>query len=142
MQPASDGRVYRKGPGGKQTNLWAMPGWHRAVFVSDDGRHLVKCYGGLNLVPIDYDPDMSLVEVWREGNLTHRFSLRTVVGDLSAMSRTSSHYAWGSCLRFESDTRFVVALDVYHANGDLIWKKVVLDVVTGQLRRTNEVIPR
>jgi hypothetical protein len=93
-------------------------------------------------VPIDYDPDMSLVEVWREGTLTHRLSLRTVVGDLSAMPRTSSHYAWGSCLRFESATRFVVALDAYAANGDLIWKKVILDVTTGQLRRTNEIISR
>jgi hypothetical protein len=85
---------------------------------------------------------MPLVEVWREGTLTHRLSLRTVVGNLSTMARTSSHYAWGSCLRFGSKTRFVVALDAYATNGDLIWKKVVLDVVSGQLRHTNEVIPR
>lgn len=142
MQPGFDATVYRKSPEGRRTILWTMPGWHRSAFVSDDGRHLVKCYGGLNLVPIDYDPNMSLVEVWREGTLTHRLSLRAVVGDLSRMNRTASHYAWGSCLRFESATRFVLGLNAYAANGDLIWKKAVLDVVTGQLRRTNEVIPR
>jgi len=142
MKPDSDGRVYRKGPGGERIDLWVMPGWNRAVFVSDDGRHLVKCYGGLNLVPRDYDPEMSLVEVWRQGTLIHRLSLRAVVGNLSALLRTPSHYAWGSCVRFESATRFVVGLDGYDANGDFIWRKVVLDVVSGQLRRTNELIRR
>lgn len=141
-QPGSDAKVFRRGPGGQRTNLWAIPGWHRAAFVSDDGRHLVTCYGGLNLVPIDYDPDMPLLEIWRDGTLAHRLSLRAVVRDLSAMPRTSSHYAWGSCVRFESETHFVVALDAYAENGDLIWKKLVLDVVSGHLRRTNEVIPR
>jgi len=142
MKPDSDGRVYRKGPGGERIDLWVMPGWNHAVFVSDDGRHLVKCYGGLNLVPRDYDPEMSLVEVWRQGTLIHRLSLRAVVGNLSTLLRTPSHYAWGSCVRFESATRFVVGLDGYDANGDFIWRKVVLDVVSGQLRRTNELIRR
>ena len=142
MKPGSDGRVYRKSASGEQTRLWVMPGWHRAAFVSDDGRHLVKCYSGLNLVPVNYDPDMSLVEVWRQGALTHRLSLRTVVGDLSAVPRTSSHYAWGSCRGFESETRFVLAVDTYDADGDLIWRKLVLDVSSGQLRRTNEIVPR
>lgn len=142
MQPGRDAVVYRKSPEGNRTALWTMPGWHRAAFVSDDGRHLVKCNSGLNFVPIDYDADMSLVEIWREGTLIHRLSLRAVVGDPSRMIRTASHYVWGSCLRFESPTRFVLGLDAYAANGDLIWKKAVLDVVTGQLFRTNEVIPR
>lgn len=142
MKPDSGGRVYRKGPGGEQIDLWVMPDWHRAVFVSDDGRHLVKCYGGLNLVPLDYDRDMSLVEVWRQGAFIHRLSLRAVVGNLSAMPRTASHYAWGDCLRFESETRFVIALEGYAANGDLIWKKAVLNVMSGQLLRTNELIRR
>lgn len=118
------------------------PHWHRAVFVSDDGRHLVKCYGGLNLVPLDYDPDMSLVEVWRQGAFIHRLSLRAVFRNPSAMPRTVSHYAWGGCLRFESETRFVIALEGYGANGDLIWKKAVLNVMSGQLMRTNELIRR
>ena len=142
MKLDSGGGIYRKGLGGERIDLWAMPGLHRAVFVSDDGRHLVKCYSGLNLVPLDYEPEMSLVEVWRQGTLIHRLSLRAVVGNLSAMPRTVSHYAWGSCLRFESETRFVIALQGHAANGDLIWKKMVLDVVSGQLRRTNQLIPQ
>ncbi len=132
LNPDSDGRVYRKGPDGQQIDLWVMPGWHRYVFVSDDGRHLVKCHS--NLVPRDYDPEMSLIEVWREGTLIHRLSLRAVVGDLSTLMRTASHYAWGLCLDFESPTRFVFGLEGYG------WRKVVLDVVSGQLRRTNETI--
>jgi hypothetical protein len=142
LNPTSDGRVYRKGADGQKIDLWVMPGWHRAVFVSDDGRHLVKCYGGLNLVPIRYDPEMSLVEVWRQGALVHRLSLRAVVGNLSAMPRTVSHYAWGSCLRFETETRFIVALEGHAANGDSIWRKLVLNVDSGQLQRTSELIPR
>ncbi|MGH8767480.1 MAG: hypothetical protein ACREVT_04770, partial [Burkholderiales bacterium] len=99
-------------------------------------------YGGLNLVPLDYDPDMSLVEVWRQGAFIHRLSMRAVFGNPSAMPRTVSHYAWGDCLRFESKTRFVIALEGYGANGDLIWKKAVLNVMSGQLMRTNELIRR
>lgn len=142
MVPGSDGRFFRKDSDGRSTDLWVIPGWHRAVFVSNDGRHIVKCYGGLNLVPIRFDPAMSLVEIWRDGVLKHQLSLQTVVGDPSKMIRTVSHYAWGSCLRFESETRFVIALDGYAENGDLIWKKVVLNAVSGQLRRTNELIRR
>lgn len=140
LNPDSDGRVYRKGPDGQQIDLWVMPGWHRGVYVSDDGRHLVKCHS--NLVPRDYDPEMSLIEVWREGTLIHRLSLRAVVGDLSTLMRTASHYTWGLCLHFESPTRFVSGFQGYGAepNYGLIWRKVVLDVVSGQLRRTNETI--
>lgn len=140
LNPDTDGRVYRKGPEGEQIDLWVLPGWHRHVFVSDDGRHLVKCHG--NFVPLDYDPEMSLIEVWREGTLIHRLSLRAVVGDLSTLMRTASHYAWGFCSHFESPTRFVFGRQRYGAppNYDVIWRKVVLDVVRGQLRRTNETI--
>ena len=141
MKPGSVGRVYRIESRGERVDLWVIPSWNRAVFLSDDGRHLVKCYGGLNLVPLDYDPEMSLVEVWRQGTLIHRLSLRTVVGTPSKSLSTGSHYAWGSCLRFESETHFVIALESYDANYELIRKKTVLDVVSGRLRRTDERIP-
>jgi len=144
LVPGSDGRLFRKGPDGKRTNLWSMPGWHRAVFVSDDGHHLVKCYDGLNLIPPNFDPNMSLIEVWRDGALTHRLSVRAVVGDLSTMVRTVSHYLWGDCRGFESVARFALATKTRDPDSPkdrprLLERKLVLNVQTGELTRTNEV---
>jgi hypothetical protein len=141
MVPDSDGTVFRKDSTGRRTNLWVIPGWHRAVYVSDNGHHLVKCYGGLNLVPIRFDPTMPLVEIWRDGVRKHQLSLRTVVGDPSKMVRTVSHYAWGSCQGFESETRFVLGTQAYDPKppNDLLERKVVVDVETGKLVRTSEI---
>ena len=35
--------------------LWQIPGWHRWLFVANDGKHVVTGYGGINLIPRDYD---------------------------------------------------------------------------------------
>ena len=42
----------------RQTVLWRLPGWHRSIFVADDGRHLVIGYDGLNLIPNHYSADL------------------------------------------------------------------------------------
>lgn len=141
MIPDSDGTIFRKDSDGRWTNLWVIPGWHRAVFVSDNGHHLVKCYGGLNLVPIRFDPAMTLVEIWRDGVRKHQLSLRAVVGDPSKMIRTVSHYAWGRCGGFESETRFVLFTAAYDSKppNDLVERKVIVEVETGKLIRTNEI---
>jgi hypothetical protein len=47
--------------------LWQIPGWHRWLFVANDGKHAVTGYGGMNLIPQDYDRHMVLISFWREG---------------------------------------------------------------------------
>ena len=38
--------------------LWSIPGWHRWLFLSDDGLFLAVGYAGMNLVPADADMDL------------------------------------------------------------------------------------
>jgi hypothetical protein len=38
-----------------------------AIFVADDGKHLVTQYDGLNLLPTNFTNDLVLLAFWREG---------------------------------------------------------------------------
>jgi hypothetical protein len=70
--------------------LWSLPGWHRSLFVADDGKHLVTQYDGLNLIPNDFTDDLGLLTFWREGKklrVITEISCQTT-GFWSALRRT------------------------------------------------------
>jgi hypothetical protein len=91
---------------GKQ--LWQVPGWHRSLFLSDDGEHLAIGYGGLNLVPIDASDSLEMISFWSRGRKIRSVPLRAIVPNRSILQRTVSHYAWGNIAGIDHENRLVV----------------------------------
>jgi hypothetical protein len=94
--------------GGQRTELWAVTPWPRSFDVADDGNHLVICYIGLNLLPLDYQTEDEMLQFYDQGKLVRRWSLRELVPDLGKLKRTASHYEWGNCVGFAADGRYEV----------------------------------
>lgn len=98
--------VYRKGTPG--TPLWSVPGWARVFHVSDSGRHLVTCFGGVNLLPLDYKRDEPMLTFYDRGRLVRSVTLAELVPDLTKLRRTVSHYEWGRCVGFDGPATYSV----------------------------------
>jgi hypothetical protein len=84
---------------------WSIPGWHRNIFVSDYGVVAVVQDGG-NSVPLDYDPDTVLIQLWKNGRMVRAIRAREVPG--IRQRRTASHYEWGVVRGFDQNSRIVV----------------------------------
>ena len=117
--------MYRKGS--EKAPLWSVKGWARAFDVADSGDHLVTCFGGLNLLPLDYKSDWTMLSFHERGRLVRQVSLGELVPYPSKLRRTASHYEWGRCVGFEGARKYSVeTVD----RGTLLF-----DVTTGQLAR-------
>jgi hypothetical protein len=104
--------------------LWSLPGWHRSLFVADDGKHLVTQYDGLNLLPIDFSDDLVLLTFWREGRRFRDVRVRDFLPDHEVRERTVSHYHWGIVHGIDAQGR----LKVERADGKIFF----FDVTTGK----------
>lgn len=87
--------------------LWSAEGWSRVAALADDGAHLMLGYEGMNLIPVDYDPDMAMLTFLRRGEVITVVRLRDIAGRLN-LERTVSHYHWGDYLGFDADGHYVV----------------------------------
>jgi hypothetical protein len=104
--------------------LWSLPGWHRSLFVADDGKHLVTQYDGLNLLPTDFSDDLVLLTFWREGRKLRDIRVRDFVPDHRLLEHTASHYYWGKVDGIDAQGQ----LKVERADG----KVFLFDVSTGK----------
>jgi hypothetical protein len=108
----------------KHKVLWRLPDWHRAMFVANDGKHLVTEYDGLNLIPTDYTDDLVLLTFWREGRKIREIRVRDFLPDHSILALTMGlHYYWGRIESIDPEGR----LKVIRADG----KTFFFDVTTG-----------
>jgi hypothetical protein len=99
--------VYRvEGP--NRTELWSISPWQRSFELADDGEHLVVCYSGLNLLPLDYKASWTMVTFYRRGIVVRAWTLAELVPDLTKLRRTASHYSWGKCVGFDPTGAFQV----------------------------------
>jgi len=103
--PNSGTRVI-EAASGKQ--LWAIPGWYRDIYLSNDGRHLAIGYDGLNLIPLNADESFELITFLDRGRKLRTVSLHAIVPDKTLLRRTVSHYAWGSITGIDKNNRLVV----------------------------------
>lgn len=103
--PGSDTRVVSSASG---ETLWRIPGWHRLVYLSNDGEHAAVVYDGLNLIPIDSSPDFVLVTMWSKGKRVGEIPLKAIVPSASALPKTASHYEWGVVEGFNDKDELVV----------------------------------
>jgi hypothetical protein len=99
----TDVRVGEAGP-----VLWSLAGWFRLAALSDDGQTLVAGYDGMNLLPLDYSPDMVILTFYRRGAPVAEVTLDDVIDDFAALERTVSHYNWGHYLGFDEAGRYVI----------------------------------
>jgi hypothetical protein len=104
--------------------LWSLPDWHRALFVADDGKHLVTEYDGLNLIPTDFSDDLVLFTFWREGSKLREIRVRDFVPDHRILRQTASHYYWGIVYGIDAQG----LLKVERADGKIFF----FDVTTGK----------
>ena len=100
-----------------------MPGWFRWLLVSNDGTHVVTGYDGLNLIPINYAEDTVMFTFWAKGKEIRRVRLKEIIPSKSVLTRTMSHYEWGTIERIDEKNRLVVR----RADG----KALFFDVATG-----------
>src|SRR5262249_7183055 len=95
----------------KGIKSWAMFGYLRFAWLADDGEHLAADplgWGGL--VPLDYDKGHVVLYFLRRRELINKATLGQVpaIRDLSELTRTVSHSAWGHFVGFDQDGYFVI----------------------------------
>lgn len=73
--------------------LWKVSGWHRLIYVSDDGASIVTA--ALNLIPLNVDDTFEVLGFWHAEQKVKTVSLAHIVPDRSVLVRTVSHFAWG-----------------------------------------------
>jgi len=106
--PGRDAVTVYRVENGKRTELWSVKSWQRSFDVADDGEHLVVCYSGLNLLPVDYRPDETMLQFHARGGLVRKWTLEELVPDQGKLRRTASHYHWGMCKGFDATGAFQV----------------------------------
>ena len=104
--------------------LWRLSDWYRAMFVADDGKHVVTEYDGLNLIPTDFPDDLVLLTFWREGKRVREVRVKDFIPDRRILERTASHYYWGRVHGIDAQGH----LKVERADG----KTFLFDMTTGE----------
>src|SRR5688500_17637635 len=122
--PATD--VTLVSPQASGHDPWTIPGWHRWLFVSDDGESVVVGYGGMNLVPVDVTLAEPVLFFYNKGKLVRTVTLGDLYKRKSQLSRTVSHFAWADIPGINQANQLVVEL----VNG----KKVAFAASTGQVQ--------
>ena len=110
--------------------LWRIPGWHRWVFVSDDGKSVVTGYGGMNLVPRDVKMDEVVLRFYHRGALVRSVRLGDLYRNKSQLRETVSHYHWGYVSGFNAANQLVLEL----VDG----KRIAYDPKTGSVQRLQQ----
>ena len=100
----------RVAPQVSQQKAWIIPGWHRWLFVSDDGQSVVVGYHGMNLVPVDVTLKEPVLFFYNKGQLVHTVTLGDLYKRKSQLERTVSHLAWAHIPGINKANQLVVEL--------------------------------
>lgn len=73
---------------------WTIPGWHRWLFVTDDGVSLVVGHSGMNLVPADVSRSEPVLLFYNREVLSRAVTLGDLYAETSGLQRTVSHFVW------------------------------------------------
>jgi len=115
--------VSSQPPKGKS---WVIPGWHRWLFVSDDGESVVVGYDGMNLAPLDVSLDEPVLYFYHHGKLVRTMTLKDFYGSKSQLRRTVSHLAWVNTIGINKANQLVVEL--------IDGRKIAFAASTGQVQ--------
>jgi len=103
---------------------WTIPGWHRWVFVSDDGKSVVVGHNEMNLVPVEVTLKEPVLFFYNRGKLVRTLTLGDLYKRKSQLTRTVSHFAWVDNLSINRSNQLVVNL--------VTGRKLAFAVDTGQ----------
>lgn len=78
--------------------LWSRSEYVTKGFLSDDGRAVVSCYGGLNLIPLDATLDFLLARILHASGSVQEIKLNALYADIRQLPHTDSHLEWGHCV--------------------------------------------
>lgn len=88
---------------------WTVPGWYRSLWVADDGRAIIACYDGLNLLARDdKKADTVMATFFAMDGKKRTVTLGQLLMTLVSLRPTVSHYQWGSCNGFDEKGRFII----------------------------------
>jgi hypothetical protein len=90
--------------------LWSFSGWHRWLFVAEDGRSVVVGYGGMNLVPSASDLQVEVLHFYNQGKLIRSVKLADLYSDRSQLVQTVSHLAWVHSIHVNRANQLVLEL--------------------------------
>ena len=103
---------------------WTIPGWHRWIFVSEDGKSVVIGHDGMSLVPLNVTLKEPVLFFYNRGKLVRTVTLGDLYKRKSQLIPTASHLAWVYNLSINDNNQLVVKL----VNG----KTLVFAADTGQ----------
>jgi len=82
--------------------LWSRNEYVIKGFVSNDGKAVLSCYGGLNLIPLDATLEFLLARVLHASGNVEEIRLRSLYTDIHQLPHTDSHLEWGRCVGIDS----------------------------------------
>ncbi len=106
--------------------LWSIEGWHRWLFVADDGGAIAVAYNGMNLVPPNSDLQLEVLHFYNHGKLVRSIKLADLYIDKSQLMRTVSHFAWVLSIHINRANQLVVEL--------VSGQRLAFDMSSGELR--------
>ena len=123
LHPKKNAVLYKIDGAFNKTELYQVPGWHRSVFISFDGKYFISGYDGLNLVPLNVTANEVMIAIYKNGIKHKKITLGQLVRNLDRLKRTTSHYEWGSIESVNNELMYVDTVD----------GKVVVDLDTGEV---------
>jgi hypothetical protein len=105
--------------------VWSLKGWHRQIFLADDGDHLVIGPEGLDLLPLETRPGDPLLVFMKRTAVVRVVPVGELFARVSSLPRTASHYAWGRIAGISARGQLVVQL----VNG----RRLAYNVFTGRV---------
>lgn len=66
--------------GQTRTEFWRRDGWERAFDLADDGKHLIVCYSGLNLPPLNYETSWAMLSFHKRGFVSGQSRIGSACG--------------------------------------------------------------
>lgn len=103
--------------------MWRIPAWFRDFYIANDGVYFVSTYWGMDLIPLDYNPNLALITFWKNGKKFKEVPIKELVKSKDVLVRTASHYFWGTVEGLNKDD----ILKVRRADGAVF----LYDIKTG-----------
>ncbi|WP_139169584.1 hypothetical protein [Microbulbifer yueqingensis] len=123
LHPKRNAVLYKIDGAFNKKELYEVPGWHRSVFISFDGKYFISGYDGLNLVPLNVTEDEVMITIYKNGIEHKKITLGQMVRDLKKLKKTTSHYEWGSIEAVNDKLMYIDTVD----------GKAVVDLDTGEV---------
>ncbi|MCL2309661.1 MAG: hypothetical protein FWC42_05215 [Proteobacteria bacterium] len=103
--PKTDQTIVSRSDGGAPT--WEVPGWHRWLFVTDNGKNIIVDHTG-GLVGQDATLDTPVLSFYSASGLLRTVRLGDLYQSVGQLQKTVSHYAWRISVSLDKIGRLIV----------------------------------